>query len=227
MPNYPARVTGSSSRPGINSADGTGWGSHVAIFARPDTPEPLRGRIYTEVQQATIRLTDLLDSDPDDAALRRRFVDSIAVIELRHLDLTWVTADPLPHVSSPCVCHRSSAARNRSLPAEAVTRLLNDDESIVRTTMARHAPHLVDLVTAECVDRDFRPDKKTNWRPADDFTFPPQTLRRFATDPDPRMRCLAPRDPELPPDLAERLAADPNIACAMPSWVIRACRHPR
>jgi hypothetical protein len=182
----------------------------VAIFARPDTPEPLRRKIYSEIQQATVPLTDLLDCDLDDAAFLRMVEDSIAVTELRNLNLTWVTADPLPYVSSPYICFRSSAACSRSLPAEAVTRLLNDDESIVRTTMARHAPHLVDQVTAERIDRDFRPDKKTNWRPADDFTFPPQTLHRFATDPDPRMRCLAPRDPDLPPGLAERLAADPE-----------------
>jgi hypothetical protein len=96
------------------------------------------------------------------------------------------------------------------LPPEAVARLLNDDESIVRTTMATHAPHLVDLITAEHIDREFRPDKKTSWRLADDFTFPAQTLRRFATDPDPRMRCLAPREPDLPADLAEQLASDPE-----------------
>ncbi|MFI5490336.1 hypothetical protein [Micromonospora echinaurantiaca] len=194
----------------------------VAIFARPDTPKPLRRRIYSEIQQATAPLTDLLDSDLDDAAFLRKVEDSIAVTELRNLNLTWVTADPMPYVSSPYVCFRSSAARSRSLPAEAVTRLLNDDESIVRTTMARHAPHLVDLATAVRIDRDFRPDKKTNWRPADDFTFPPQTLRRFATDPDPRMRCLAPRDPELLPELAAQMAADPE------SSVRRAvATHPR
>ncbi|MEV4847892.1 GNAT family N-acetyltransferase [Micromonospora matsumotoense] len=70
--------------------------------------------------------------------------------------------------------------------------------------------HLVDPVTAERIDRDFRPDKKTTWRPADVLTFPPQTLRRLATDPNPRMRCLAPRDVDLPVELAERLATDPE-----------------
>ncbi|MGJ3227072.1 hypothetical protein ACQEUV_17165 [Micromonospora aurantiaca (nom. illeg.)] len=194
----------------------------VAIFARLDTPEPLRHRIYSEIQQATVPLTDLLGSDLDEAAFLRQVEDSIAVTELRNLNLTWVTADPLPYVSSPYVCFRSSAARSRSLPAEAVTRLLNDDESIVRTTMVRHASHLLDPATAERIDRDYRPDKKTKWRPADDFTFPPQTLRRFATDPDPRMRCLALRDPDLPPELAEQLAGDPE------SSVRRAvAAHPR
>jgi hypothetical protein len=91
-----------------------------------------------------------------------------------------------------------------------VARLLDDDESDVRTAMARHAPDLVDLATAERIDRDFRPQKRTHWRPADDLAFPPRILRRFATDPDPRMRCLAPRDPDLPTELAARLAVDPE-----------------
>lgn len=39
--------------------------------------------------------------------------------------------------------------------------------------MAEHAPHLVDLATAERVDREFRPANKTLRRPADDVGFPP------------------------------------------------------
>ena len=50
-------------------------------------------------------------------------------------------------------------------------------------------------------------------------TFAALMLRRFATDHDPRMRCLAPRDPDLPggiaadPDSAVRhaVAAHPNL----------------
>ncbi len=159
------------------------------------------------LQQGTGRLIDELDG-LDDERMLQKFEDHMAVIELRHLHLAWVSADPLPHIASPYVCFRRSVACSRTLPSEAVIRLLNDDESIVRTTMARHAPHLLDLTTAERIDREFRPDKKTDWRPADDFAFPAQALRRFATDPDPRMRCLAPRDPNLPASLAEQLARD-------------------
>lgn len=36
------------------------------------------------------------------------------------------------------------------------------------------------------------------------------TLRRMATDPDLRMRCLSPRNRDLPVELAKRLAADPG-----------------
>jgi hypothetical protein len=55
------------------------------------------------------------------------------------------------------------------------------------TTMARHAADLVDLATAERIDRAFRPDKFTGWRPADDFIFPPETL---AADPDESVRLI-------------------------------------
>ncbi|MFD1320603.1 hypothetical protein [Micromonospora sonneratiae] len=182
----------------------------VGIFVRPDTPEPTRQRIYYAIQQGSGQSVDELDADLDNDAFLQKVEDHFAVTELRPLRLEWVAADPIPHVTSPYVCFRRCAASSRSLPPEAVMRLLNDDESIVRTTMATHAPHLVDLITADRIDREFRPDKRTGWRPADDFTFPPETLRRFATDPDPRMRCLAPRDPDLPADLAERLAADPD-----------------
>ncbi|MEU1607914.1 hypothetical protein [Micromonospora matsumotoense] len=182
----------------------------VGIFGRRDTPEPARHRIYAGIQQGERTLTDLLDDDLDDNALLQQLEDDMALAELRYLRLDWVTADPLPHVSSPYICFRRSSARSRTLPADAVIRLLNDDDSGVRTTMATHATHLVDPATAERIDRGFRPDKKTKWRPADVLTFTPQTLRRLATDPDPRMRCLAPRDVDLPVELTERLATDPE-----------------
>ncbi|MFJ8579457.1 hypothetical protein [Micromonospora sp. NPDC093277] len=184
----------------------------VGVFSRRDTPEPVRHRIYTQIQQGDRPLTDLPDDELDDHALLQQFEDHMAVAELRYLRLDWVTTDPMPHVSSPYICFRRSAARNRTLPADAVIQLLNDDDSGVRTTMATHAPQLVDPATAERIDREFRPDKRTRWRPADLFTFPPQTLRRLATDPDPRMRCLAPRDLDLPVELTERLATDPDNA---------------
>ena len=184
----------------------------VGVFGRRDTPESVRHRISTDIQQRDRPLTALPDGDHDHDALLQQLEDHMAVVELRHLRVGWVTADPLPYVSSPYICFRRSAARSRSLPADAVRRLLNDDDSGVCTTMATHAPHLVDPVTAERIDREFRPDKKTNWRPADAFMFPPQTLRRLAADADPRMRCLAPRDPDLPAELAERLGADPDSA---------------
>jgi hypothetical protein len=185
----------------------------VGVFGRRDTPEPIRHRIYTQIQRRDHPLTEQAYEDLDDNALLQQLEDHLALTELRSLRLDWVTADPMPYVSSPYICFRRAAARSRSLPADTVRQLLHDDDSGVRTTMATHAPpHLLDPATAERIDREFKPDKKTNWRPADAlaFAFQPQTLRRFATDPDPWMRCLAPRDPHLATELAERLAADPD-----------------
>lgn len=182
----------------------------VGIFGRQDTPEPVRQRIHDEIHRRARSVDDLLDGDVDDAALEQQANDLLAVSELRDLRLDWVTADPLPYVASPYICFRAAAARSQRLPADAVVRLLGDDNSRVRTTMATTAPHLVDSATAERIDREYRPAKKTRWRPADTFAMPPETLRRLASDPDPRMRQLAARDPELPTVLVERLATDPD-----------------
>ncbi|CAM5491704.1 hypothetical protein SALBM311S_11384 [Streptomyces alboniger] len=45
---------------------------------------------------------------------------------------------------------------------------------------------------------------------ADTFPLLADVLRRLASDPDPRMRELAPRDLNLPVALVRRLAADPD-----------------
>ncbi|USX54260.1 hypothetical protein [Lentzea sp. HUAS12] len=144
----------------------------------------------------------------------------MAAGELRMLRLDWVRADPAPHVDSPYPCFRASAASSgEALPAEAVARLLADVEHDVRWVMAEHAPHLVDAAAAERLEREFDPadTKFSPWRPADVLTFPAEVLRRFAADEDPRMRCLAPRDPDLPAEVAARLATDPDAAvrCAV------------
>ncbi|KOX21793.1 hypothetical protein ADK67_26030 [Saccharothrix sp. NRRL B-16348] len=182
----------------------------VVIFGRADTPEPLRAAIHAGIQALSAQPDTLQGLDADDPARKRNLDNYTARIELRYLKLDWVTADPLSHVDSPYPCFRASAAACASLPPDVVTRLLNDVDIDVVTTMVRHAPHLVDLATAERVARQFRPDRPTAWHPADDFTFPPDVLRRFAVDPDPGMRRLAPRDPELPAALAQKLATDPD-----------------
>ncbi|MFF2546656.1 hypothetical protein ACFVUY_29430 [Kitasatospora sp. NPDC058063] len=183
----------------------------VKVFARPDTPEHERARIHTSVHEAS-RSTAEPGPDADDEAFLRWYENSFAPTELRILRLDWVTADPLPHLDSPYVCFRASAAAAKDLPAEAVARLLGDEEELVRLTMAHCAPHLVDPATAEDIERRYsRRDKFTFWWDgAQVLPFPPQTLRRFATDPQPRLRSLAPRDPDLPAGLAGRLADDPE-----------------
>ncbi|SFR27668.1 Leucine rich repeat variant [Lentzea waywayandensis] len=178
----------------------------LAVFGREDTPAPLRSAIHAQLLTGPHSLGF---GGEDGARIERMLV----LGELQMLRLDWVCADPLPHVDSPYPCFRVSAASSEQpLPPEVVARLLADDEYDVRSTMARRAPHLVDAVTAERIDREFSPSsaKFTPWRPADELTFPAEVLRRFATDPDPRMRCLAPRDPDLPAGIATRLAADPD-----------------
>ncbi|MEU7471787.1 hypothetical protein AB0A94_25240 [Streptomyces sp. NPDC044984] len=184
----------------------------LRVFARRDTPGPARSAIHARLlAEAPPRdwLTDP-QADLDDDALEQQIMSETARLQLRTLHLPWVTADPLPYVDSPYACFRVSAAMSDSLPAPVVARLLDDEESSVRTTMARHARDRIDAATAERIERTYRPVKKTRWRPADDFPLPVDVLRRLAGDPDPRMRELAPRDPDLPVELVRRLAADPD-----------------
>ncbi|KAB1988171.1 HEAT repeat domain-containing protein [Streptomyces triticiradicis] len=183
----------------------------VKVFARPDTPEHVRAEIHASVHELS-RSTADPGPDADDEAVLQWYRNAFARTELRIMRLPWVTADPLPHVDSPYVGFRASAAAAKTLPADAVARLLDDEEEIVRLTMAHTAPHLVDPVTAESIERRYRRrDKHTFWWDREEvLTFPPETLRRFATDPEPRLRSFAPRDPDLPPELAEKLAADPE-----------------
>jgi len=184
----------------------------LRVFARQDTPETTRAAIHAQITSeappADWPATHVGVLDGGD--LERQLMSDLARLELRTLRLPWVTADPLPHVDAPYVCFRASAAMSDCLPSQAVTRLLEDDDSSVRTTMALHARERIDPATAERIDRGYRPEKKTSWRPADDFPLPVDTLRRLATDPDPRMRQLAPRDADLPVELLRRLAADPD-----------------
>ncbi|QIQ06561.1 hypothetical protein [Streptomyces liangshanensis] len=198
----------------------------VRVFARQDTPEQARAaihaRIRDEAPSPTPHQDQLNPQDLDEKALEREFMGEIARSELRTLRLPWVTADPLPYVDSPYACFRASAAMSDRLPPPLVARLLADEESSVRTTMALHARDQVDPETAERIDRTYRPLKRVRWRPADDFPLPVEVLRRLATDRDPRMRQLATRDPDLPVDSARSLAADPDATVRR-----AAAAHPR
>ncbi|MEV0993150.1 hypothetical protein [Streptomyces sp. NPDC049949] len=183
----------------------------LRVFARQDTPEPTRAAIHARILSDVPPLDWLANHDAlDDDTLERELMGEIARAELRSLRLSWVTADPLPYVDSPYACFRASAAMSDQLPPPLVARLLDDEESSVRTTMALHSGDPIDPETAERIDRTYRPGKRVRWRPADDFPLPADVLRRLATDSDPRMRQLAPRDPDLPVELARRLAADPD-----------------
>ncbi|MFI6007102.1 hypothetical protein ACIA98_43495 [Streptomyces sp. NPDC051366] len=178
----------------------------LRVFARQDTPEPTRAAIHAQILSDVPPLDWLANhQDLDDDTLERELMREIARAELRALRLPWVTADPLPYVDSPYICFRASAAMSDHLPAPLVAQLLDDEESSVRTTMALHARDQIDPDTAERIDRTYRPAKRVRWRPADEFPLPADVLRRLATGPDPRMRQLAPRDPDLPVESARRL----------------------
>ncbi|GIE34517.1 hypothetical protein Ait01nite_075620 [Actinoplanes italicus] len=180
----------------------------AAVFARPDTPPSVRALIHDEVQRKVTDVDDLMDLDDD--ALIQAVEDNQAIEELRYARLPWVTADPLPHVSSPYPGFRAAAARAAAaLPPGVVKCLLDDEDPGVAVVVLRHAPHLVDEATAERLDRaNPQPLKGRFRRPADGYPFTPETLRRFAGDPDPRMRALAPRDPALPAAVLAALARD-------------------
>ncbi|MFJ3633856.1 hypothetical protein [Streptomyces sp. NPDC090112] len=199
----------------------------LRIFARQDTPEPTRSAIHARILSGPPPLDRLAadqdqgrgqdrdqgldpDQDLDDAALEREIMGEIARAELWALHLPWVAADPLPHADSSYVCFRVSAAWSGHLPPHLVARLLHDEESSVRTAVALRARDRIDPGTAERIDRTHRPQKPIRWRPADDLPLPADVLRRLATDPDARMRQLAPRDPDLPLESLSRLAADPD-----------------
>lgn len=152
--------------------------------------------------------------------LELEVTNEIAHVQLDMLHLAWGTADPLPHLDAPYACLRASAAMSDALPADVVARLLDDEDSRVRTNMAWHARERIDPVTAERIDRDYRPVKYTSWRPADELPLPSDVLRRLASDADARMRLLAPRDIDLPADLVGRPAADadPDVRRVVASY---------
>ncbi|MEU5387057.1 hypothetical protein [Kitasatospora cineracea] len=179
----------------------------LAVLARPDTPAADRAALHDSITGPF----EPPGEDVDEETAIELEIDHFGVrIELRMLQLPWVTADPLPHLDSPHPAFRRAAAASPDLPAEARARLLADPDNEVALAAAASSPDPIDPVTAERLDREHRPAKRMRWRPADRYPLPVETLRRLATDPDPRMRQLALREPELPAALLERLAADPE-----------------
>ncbi|GAA1652379.1 hypothetical protein [Actinoplanes couchii] len=182
----------------------------VVLFGREDLPAHLRWAIHEFVERRAANPVDLVSSDLEDDLLEQVIEDNMAIDELRLGSLPWVTADPLPHVTSRYIGFRVAAARAAdTLPPEAVRTLLDDEDLDVRRTVLSHAPHLVEPATAEQIEREWSSRRrKVRWRPADSYPFPPESLRHFATDPNPRIRDLAVTDPDLPVPVLTALAAD-------------------
>ncbi|MFI9168258.1 PE-PGRS family protein [Streptomyces lincolnensis] len=156
-----------------------------AVSKRPD---------LTEEQRAGIRI----DFDP----------------RLRHWELDWVLdlhedTDAMRRLAAsthPLV--RRSVARARHLPPDVVERLARDEDRVVRLFLAEScddAPADMLLEVWQWWDGSLTcPD-----RPRGHPNFPRRGLLRYADDPNPRMRRLAPDDPESTPELVDRLSRDP------------------
>ncbi|MFG2329582.1 hypothetical protein ACGFMM_08145 [Streptomyces sp. NPDC048604] len=179
----------------------------AAVLVREDTPEELRAETYAYLTEGAARAGRFREGY---AAGDEDVFCQVALAGLDFSTIAWVRADPLPHVDSPYPFLRHSAACGEGLPPEAVAGLLDDEDQYVRlVTVMRHGARL-DPSSVERVERAHRDTRKPADRPSDGYAYPPAYLRRFAADRDPRIRELAPRDPDLPAGLLEELATDPE-----------------
>ncbi|MGW6874440.1 hypothetical protein ACWGHA_19085 [Streptomyces xanthophaeus] len=194
-------------------------GVRAAVFERADTPAQLRARIHAGLLAGYRRVEAPLAGDDGDDGDELCYV---AYLGLERSAYPWVADDPLPYAASPYVGLRRAAARSAALPARARGRMLADEDATVRPLALSGT---VDPDPAVAEDLERRHERgKSGGRPADFVRFPPATLRRFGSDPDPHLRVLALRDPDLPAALAERLAADAN---AHVRRAVAASGHPR
>lgn len=171
------------------------------VFARADTPPELRTEIHAWLTAGARRSDEDWENAEED--------DLLCEIVLIFLDMElypWIEDDPVPHATSPSRGMRRAAARSDRLPAALLRRMLADEDPTTRMIALSRTPD-VDLATAEDIERRHGRSKFRE-RPADYFAFPPETLRRFAADPEARMRVLALPDPDLPAALRECMAAD-------------------
>ncbi|WP_328301359.1 AAA family ATPase [Streptomyces sp. NBC_00435] len=171
------------------------------VFVRADTPPELRAEIHAWLTEGAHRADEDWENAQDE--------DVFCEIALAFLDLEpypWVAADPAPYAGSPYPGMRRAAALGERLPAPLLRAMLADEDPAIRMIALERTPD-ADLSTAEDIERRHVRSKSGD-RPADHFAFPSGTLRRFAADPEPHMRVLALRDPELPAELLGRLAAD-------------------
>lgn len=192
-----------------------------AVFERADTPPELRAEIHEGLLAGYLRA----DEDPSSGFEDGGEDDLLCYITLTASELRaypWVAAGPVPYADSPHLGLRRAAARSKDLPAEVRGRLLGDEDATVRLLALARIPD-PDLAVAEDLERRHVQGKSRD-RPADFVRFPPETLRRFGSDPSPRLRPLALRDPGLPAEVAERLAADED---AMVRRTVAGSGHPR
>ncbi|MFF0161436.1 PE-PGRS family protein [Streptomyces sp. NPDC005263] len=161
-------------------------GVRYAVSIRADLTEEQRARI------------------PIDFAPHARAHTLAWVKELHHDDEAMRR---LAASSHPLV--RRSVARARRLPPDVVALLARDEDRIVQLFLAEScddAPADMLMAVWQWWDGSLTvPD-----RPRGHPNFPRHDLLRYADDPNPRMRRLAPDDPESTPELVARLSRDPS-----------------
>ena len=168
----------------------------LAVFARRDTPEAVRAAIHADVTENAPTLDDLIAAD-DEYGLVFDYLQAYSTLST--LRPEWVTAEAANHVTSPYPCFRIAAALSPELPLEAIRALLDDEDEHVRITMVNTVPHLVDASRAERIERMHHWDKFTMWweyQPV--LTHSPETMRRFATDPEHKPAPHKPQPEPLP-----------------------------
>ncbi|WP_327136941.1 PE-PGRS family protein [Streptomyces sp. NBC_01340] len=157
-----------------------------AVSTRPDLTEEQRAGIGIDFDPRLHHypLDWVLDLHDDPAALRR----------------LAASAHPLV---------RRSVARAKRLPPDVVELLARDEDRVVQLFLAESC----DDAPANMLLRVWQwwtgslsaPD-----RPHGHPNFPRHDLLRHADDPNPRMRQLAPDEPESTPELVERFSRDPD-----------------
>ncbi|MFF1716778.1 PE-PGRS family protein [Streptomyces sp. NPDC058268] len=161
------------------------------------------------------RVRDVVARRPDLTEEQRAAIPLTFDPGTHHHSLDWVEAlhhDPaamrrLATSAHPLV--RRSVARARRLPPDVVELLARDEDRVVQLFLAESC----DDAPADMLLRVWQwwtgsltaPD-----RPRGHPNFPRTGLLRYADDPNPRMRRLAPDDPESTPELVERLSRDPS-----------------
>ncbi|WP_371525460.1 PE-PGRS family protein [Streptomyces sp. NBC_01283] len=159
------------------------------------------------------RVRDVVARRPDLTEEQRAAIPITFDPGTHHRSLDWVEAlhhDPAAMRRLAASAHplvRRSVARARRLPPDVIDRLARDEDRVVQLFLAESC----DDAPADMLLRVWQwwtgsltaPD-----RPRGHPNFPRTGLLHYADDPDPRMRRLAPDDPESTPELVERLSRD-------------------